>query len=191
MFVQIAVAMTAASLVLYGSMMGLFMGALIKRRARRPAAVDRAPRVSILKPLAGHDDDLEANLESFARLDYPSFELLLGIASLTDPVYQVARHFVASHANQVGFSVRIVVTDPDVAINPKVAQLVGLERAATGDVYVISDSNVRVRPDYLWSLVAELADERVGLVTSLFGGNGERTLGAALENLQLCAAVAP
>ena len=71
------------------------------------------------------------------------------------------------------------------------AQLVGLERAATGDVYVISDSNVRVRPDYLWSLVAELADERVGLVTSLFGGNGERTLGAALENLQLCAAVAP
>lgn len=191
MFVQIAVAMTAASLVLYGSMMGLFMGALIKRLGRRPAAVDRAPRVSILKPLAGHDDDLEANLESFARLDYPSFELLLGIASLTDPVYQVARHFVASHAHQVGFSVRIVVTDPDVAINPKVAQLVGLERAATGDVYVISDSNVRVRPDYLWSLVAELADERVGLVTSLFGGNGERTLGAALENLQLCAAVAP
>ncbi|MGA7122321.1 MAG: glycosyltransferase, partial [Polyangiaceae bacterium] len=191
MFVQIAVAMTAASLVLYGSMMGLFMGALIKRNARRPAAVDRAPRVSILKPLAGHDDDLEANLESFARLDYPSFELLLGIASLTDPVYQVARHFVATHAHQVGFSVRIVVTDPDVAINPKVAQLVGLERAATGDVYVISDSNVRVRPDYLWSLVAELADERVGLVTSLFGGNGERTLGAALENLQLCAAVAP
>ena len=110
MFVQIAVAMTAASLVLYGSMMGLFMGALIKRNARRPAAVDRAPRVSILKPLAGHDDDLEANLESFARLDYPSFELLLGIASLTDPVYQVARHFVATHAHQVGFSVRIVVT---------------------------------------------------------------------------------
>ncbi len=191
MFAQIAVAMTAASLVLYGSMMGLFFAALIRRRMRCPAAVDRAPSVSILKPLAGHDDDLEANLESFARLDYPSFELLLGIASLTDPAYPAARRFVASHAQQVGFNARIVVTDPDVAVNPKVAQLVGLERVATGDVYVISDSNVRVRPDYLWSLVAELADERVGLVTSLFAGDGERTLGAALENLQLCAAVAP
>jgi ceramide glucosyltransferase len=183
--------MTAASLALYGAMMALFMGALVKRRTRRPAAVDRAPRVSILKPLAGHDDDLEANLESFAKLDYPSFELLLGIASLSDPSYQVARRFVASHAQQVGFQASIVLTDPEVAINPKVAQLAGLERVATGDVYVISDSNVRVRSDYLWSLVAELADERVGLVTSVFGGNGERTLGAALENLQLCAAVAP
>jgi ceramide glucosyltransferase len=31
----------------------------------------------------------------------------------------------------------------------------------------------------------------VGIVASLFAGTGERTLGAALENLQLCAATAP
>jgi ceramide glucosyltransferase len=189
--VPIAVAMTAASLALYGAMMAIFMRAIVKRRTPRAAVVDRAPRVTILKPLAGHDDDLEANLESFARIDYPSFEILLGVASQSDPACQIARRFIASHAGQARFAVRLVVTDPDAAINPKVAQLAGLERVATGDVYVISDSNVRVRPDYLWSLVAELADERVGLVTSLFAGNGERTLGAALENLQLCASVAP
>jgi len=186
-----AVAMTAASLALYGAMMALFLGALLRRRTRPDPVVDRAPRVSILKPLAGHDDDLEANLESFAKIDYPPFELLLGITSRSDSAYQVARRFVANHAHQGRFSVRVVMTDPDAAINPKVAQLVGLGRAATGEVYVISDSNVRVRPDYLWSLVAELADERVGLVTSLFAGAGERTLGAALENLQLCSSVAP
>jgi ceramide glucosyltransferase len=188
--VQIAVAMTAASVVLYGAMMALFIGALLRRRTRR-TNVDRAPRVSILKPLAGHDDDLEENLESFAKIDYPAFEVLLGIASLSDPAHQVARRFVAAHAHQTHFSARVVITDPDAAINPKVAQLVGLDRVATGEVNVVSDSNVRVRPDYLWSLVAELADERVGLVTSLFAGTGERTLGAALENLQLCVSVAP
>jgi ceramide glucosyltransferase len=76
-------------------------------------------------------------------------------------------------------------------MNPKVAQLIGLDRVATGEVCVISDSNVRVGTGYLWSLVSEFADERVGMVTSLFAGTGERTLGAALENLQLCAATTP
>jgi ceramide glucosyltransferase len=56
---------------------------------------------------------------------------------------------------------------------------------------VISDSNVRVSPTYITSLTVELEDPRVGLVTSLFSGTGEETLGAALENLQICASTAP
>lgn len=188
--VHLAVALTAASLALYLTMMGLFLGrmALRRRQRWRREGVARAPRVTLFKPLAGHDDDLESNLESFARIDYPSFELLLGVASPSDPAYAVARRFVARHPR---LDARLVVTDRDAAVNPKVAQLVGLERVATGDVCVISDSNVRVGPGYLWSLVEELADERVGVVTSVFAGTGERTLGAALENLQLCASSTP
>lgn len=186
--VHLAVGLTAASLALYGTMMFLFARGMLARRGRKRPELDRAPRVSILKPLAGMDDDLEPNLESFARIDYPSFEILFGVASIEDPAYVVARRFVARHPR---LHVRMVVTDPDASLNPKVAQLVGLEREATGDVLVVSDSNVRVPPDYLWSLVGQLADERVGVVTSLFAGTGERTLGAALENLQVCAHTAP
>jgi ceramide glucosyltransferase len=185
---HLAVALTAASLALYATMMLLFARGLVRRRKQVRAPMDRAPRVTIFKPLAGQDDDLEQNLESFARIDYPSFEILFGVASPNDPAMAVARRFLARHPR---LHARIVVTDPDAAINPKVAQLVGLERVATGDVYVISDSNVRVRPGYLWALVGELADERVGMVSSLFAGTGERTLGAALENLQLCCHAAP
>jgi ceramide glucosyltransferase len=184
----IAVAMTAASLVLYCAMMALFVRAMLKRRAPRTPTVNRAPRVTILKPLAGLDDDLEENLESLAAIDYPSFEILFGVASASDPAYQLARRFVQRHPRMAA---RVVVTDPDAAINPKVAQLVHLDGVATGEILVISDSNVRVSPTYLWSLVAELSDERVGMVTSLFAGSGERTLGAALENLQLCASIIP
>jgi ceramide glucosyltransferase len=186
--VQFAVSLTIASLALYLTMMGLFAQTIRKRRAIQLGDVARAPRVTILKPLAGCDDDLEANLESFAAIDYPSFEILLGVASPTDPALAVAARFVARHPR---IEARLVVTDPDAATNPKVAQLAGLERSATGEVLVISDSNVRVSPGYLWSLVAELGDERVGMVTSLFAGTGERTLGAALENLQLCASTQP
>jgi ceramide glucosyltransferase len=189
--VHIAVAMTAISIALYGAMMALFMGTMLKRRGRPATVTDRAPRVTIFKPLAGEDDDLEGNLESFSSIDYPSFEVLLGVASLSDPAYAVARRFVARQAHHRRLDARIVLTDPDAATNPKVAQLVGLERVATGDVYVISDSNVRVGPAYLWSLVAALADQRVGMVTTLFAGTGERTLGAALENLQLCGSTVP
>ena len=42
---------------------------------------------------------------------------------------------------------------------------------------MISDSNMRVGPAYLWSLVAELEDERVGMVTSLFAGTGSGAWG--------------
>lgn len=185
--VQVAVGLTLVSFAFYAAMMGFFTWAAYRRRGSA-AVGQRGPRVTVLKPLAGSDDDLVGNLESFSRLDYPSFEILLGIAERDDPALEVARRFVARHPT---LDARVVMTDPHAAVNPKVAQLIGLEREATGDVYVISDSNVRVRPTYLWSMVNELSDERAGIVTSLFSGTGERTLGAALENLQICASTAP
>jgi ceramide glucosyltransferase len=189
--VNFVVAATIVSLALYATQFLVFASAFLWRR-RHPKRFERAqaqaPRVSVLKPLAGVDDDLEENLASFARLDYPSFEILLGAASASDPAFGAARRFIADHPE---LDARLVVTDPNAAMNPKVAQLIDLDRAATGEVCVISDSNVRVAPGYLWSLVSELRDEHVGIVTNLFAGNGERTLGAALENLQLCAATTP
>ncbi|HXX67565.1 MAG TPA: glycosyltransferase [Polyangiaceae bacterium] len=186
--VQVAVALTLTSFALYAAMMGFFTWAAYRRRRGLPVAAETGPRVTIFKPLAGCDDDLEDNLESFARLEYPSFEVLLGIARRNDPALEVACRFLARHP---ALDARVVFTDPHAAVNPKVAQLIGLEREATGEVYVISDSNVRVRPTYLWSMVNELADGKAGIVTSLFSGTGEQSLGAALENLQICASTAP
>lgn len=189
----LAIALTGASVVLYGAMMSIFVVAMRRardrlresRRARAFAPNKAGPRVTVFKPLAGYDDDLEENLESFARLDYPDFEILIGVAAGADPALPLAHRFAARHRD---LRIRIVSTDPDAARNPKVAQLLGLETVATGEIYVISDSNVRVEPDYLWPLVNELADDRVGIVSNVFAGTGEQTAGAAIENLQLCAA---
>jgi ceramide glucosyltransferase len=179
-------ALAALSAGLHLTMVSGFL--LAMRRRRPPIAPQQRPRVSILKPLAGIDDELEENLSSFAMLDYPAYELVLGVASIDDPAYPVARKFV----DRVGQErARLVITDPDAATNPKVAQLVSLERAATGDVVVVSDSNVRVAPAYLDPLVAELSAPSVAVVSSIVAGTGERTLGAALENLQLGAIIAP
>jgi ceramide glucosyltransferase len=182
------VAFSAAAYVLMhvAFVVGLWRGR--RTAAARVARATWTPRVTVLKPLAGAEDELSANLESLARLDWPDLEILLGVASPADPAAPVARAFLAAHP---ALRARLVVTDPRAALNPKVAQLVGLVSEATGEVLVVSDANVRVPRDYLRHLVATLEEPGVGLVTSVIAGTGERTLGAALENLQLCAYAAP
>ncbi|HNF97823.1 MAG TPA: glycosyl transferase, partial [Pseudomonadota bacterium] len=49
------------------------------------------PPISILKPLSGCDDGLLANLESFAALDHPDYEVLLGVHTIDDPAVSVAQ----------------------------------------------------------------------------------------------------
>lgn len=179
---------TAASASLYALVCTTFLFA-VRRRGPTPLPAVR-PWVSILKPLAGADDDLRANLESFARLDYPAYELLLGLASRADPAVPVVEAFLAAHPE---LRARLVWTSlPHGAVqNPKVAQLVDLTAAARGSVLVVSDANVHVPPSYLNSMVSCLLRPGVGLVSSVISGTGERNLGAALENAQLGAAVAP
>jgi ceramide glucosyltransferase len=183
----VTLAPTAFSSLTYAAMMGACAFEVRRKRRDAKAMPSVAPRVTIFKPLAGADDDLEENLASFLALDYPAYEILLGVASAQDGAFPVARRFALAHKGLV----KLVLTDRDNAVNPKVAQLIDLDRHATGEIVVVSDSNVRVARDYLWSLVRELEQPGVGLATSVFVGSGEQTIGAALENLQLCAVSAP
>ena len=54
--------------------------------SRRHPPLRARPGISVLKPLKGVDDDLEANLESFVRQDYDGpYEIILGAAEPDDP----------------------------------------------------------------------------------------------------------
>lgn len=182
-------AASSISALIYLVMHVAFHWRVLRDRSATPAAHSNAlHRVSILKPLAGDDDELAQNLSSFASLAHPNYELLLGVASRADAAWPIATRFVASNP---GLRARVVLTDPNAASNPKVAQLLGLLAHATGEVVVISDANVRVPEDYLQHLCRTLALPNTGLVTSTIVGMGELGLGAALENLQMTAQIAP
>jgi ceramide glucosyltransferase len=179
---------TALSASLYAMMHITFLATTSRRRA--PPLPAARPLVSVLKPLAGVDDDLGENLESFGDLDYPAYEILFGVASPDDPAVAVVRAFLAAHPS---LSAELVFTSPprSALANPKVAQLIALAERARGSVLVVSDANVRVPRTYLSALVGALLRPGVGLVSSLIVGVGERTLGAAIDNAQLGAHVAP
>src|SRR5215467_16099515 len=60
----------------------------------RPPRLDRTEPISILKPLAGLDLDLESNLRTFFEQDYPMFEILLAVRKGDDPAASVARKLI-------------------------------------------------------------------------------------------------
>jgi ceramide glucosyltransferase len=150
--------------------------------AGTPPAPAAWPAVSILKPMRGVDDGLEENLESFFALDYPAYEIVLGVDDAADPALAVARRVARRHPEVAS---TIVVDGGRVGANPKVNNLANISRHARHDVLLISDSNVRVRPDYLRDLVANLERPGVGLVSSPIRGCAAGGPGGALESLQL------
>lgn len=152
-----------------------------------PPVPRRTPPMSILKPLCGVDDDLEANLASFAALEYPEYEVVLGVRDARDPAHPVA----LAGARRWPGRFRVALQRGEPGLNPKVNQLVTLARAARHDVLVVSDSNVRVEPGYLSEIAALLEDEAVGLVTHPIAGVGEATVGSLMDHLHLAGSIAP
>jgi len=163
---------------------------LFRVRHRRPPANAEGDAglepVSILKPVAGIDDGLEANLRTFFSQNYPRYEVVFGVQGEEDPVLELVRKLMREHPE---VEARVVVHDGGRGINPKVSNLRAMLTTAGHDLMVVSDSNIRVHPSYLREMQAEMARPRVGLVTSLFAGVGEKTLGALVENAHLNATV--
>ncbi|HKU45217.1 MAG TPA: glycosyltransferase, partial [Polyangiales bacterium] len=123
------------------------------------------------------------NLVSFARQRYPCFEIVFVVADPHDPALSVVQRVRAEHPEA---ALRLVVHgEHDPIANPKVISLVHALRAASYDLVLVSDSNVRVPDDYLEHLASEMGDPRVGLVSSVIVGIGERSIGAQFENLHL------
>jgi ceramide glucosyltransferase len=153
------------------------------RYFRQPApATDPAftPPVSILKPIRGLDPDAYENLASFCRLDYPAYELVFCIDSDDEEVISAVARLTADFPEM---PIRVLYGSGRVAANDKVAKLARLVGEATHEVVVISDSDVRVQPDYLRRVVQPLRHPRVGAVTCFYAPTAIATFADRLQTV--------
>jgi ceramide glucosyltransferase len=130
--------------------------------AVRAPALQACPSISILKPLAGLDLDLESNLRTFFEQDYPSFEILFAVRKESDPAIEVVSRLRREYS---GVPSRLLITGEPPYPNAKVFSLERMLEAAANDLVVMSDSDIRVTRDLLRTVAAEFQDDHVGIAT--------------------------
>jgi ceramide glucosyltransferase len=147
-----------------------------------------APPVTVLKPVKGLDPDQLENFRSIFRQDYPSYQILFGVADLEDPAVPAIHQVLAEHPDA---DAHLVVCPDLPGPNAKVSKLHRMVTEARHEILVVSDSDTRVEPDYLRRVAAALADPGVGVVTALYRGGAPVGLGAHLERLSIHALFVP
>ncbi|MGA3042249.1 MAG: glycosyltransferase [Bryobacteraceae bacterium] len=150
------------------------------RRAPKPEARSAAftPPVSNLKPIRGLDPGAYENFASFCRQDYPEYEIVFCVDGRDDPVLPVIEKLTRDFPQR---RIRVLFGSGRIATNDKVAKLARMASEAAYEVVVMSDSDVRVQPDYLRSVVAPLADPNVGAVTCFYVPADEHTFADSLQ----------
>lgn len=150
-----------------------------RRRAERARPAVFAPPVSLFKPLHGSERNLAANIATFFEQDYPGeYEILFCARRLDDPGMQVARTVAQQYPH---ISSRFLQVEGPSFVNAKVSSLERMEAFAAHDIFIISDSDVRVTPSYVREVTSDFRDPEVGAATCLYRGIAEEGLWAKLE----------
>ena len=151
-----------------------------RSRKQQAARDDFAPPVSLLKPVRGLDRDAYENFSSFCRLDYPEYEILFAVSDADDPVIPVIEKLIRDFPER---RIRLLVGAENLGPSSKMCKLVRLVREAQYSLLVISDSDVRVEPDYLRAVAAPFRDPQVGAVTTLFRGMAGSGLASEIDSV--------
>jgi ceramide glucosyltransferase len=171
---------------------GYFLAAWIAARvylaARRRPLATFAPGVSVLKSLKGIDPGMMDAFRSHCRQSYAGeYELLFGVASLTDPAAAAVDELKAEFPE---CAIHLVECPERLGTNGKVSTLVQLAPHARHEYLLINDSDITVSPHYLERVMACFAPDaqckaaqEVGLVTALYRGRADGTLASRFEAL--------
>src|SRR5581483_12028879 len=154
--------------------------AFLRERRQLPQQVDpSAPPVSILKPLKGTDPEMYESFRSHCLQDYPAYEIIFGVSDGDDPAVALVEKLKAEFPRH---SIQMVVCTERLGTNIKVSNLAQMLAYARNEFLVINDSDIRVAPNYLKTVVSPLI-AGAGMVTCLYRGIAAPTLGSRLESV--------
>jgi len=160
-------AMATAALTIAGLIQAAAGWLAVRRfRAAKTLAGPR-PAITVLKPLYGDEPLLEEALATFCIQSYPSFQVVFGVQSSSDPAIAIVERL---RARFPAIDMTMVVDPTKCCANGKVANLINMYPYARHDVLVVSDSDMHVPPDYLACVADALSVPGTGLVTTLYTG---------------------
>jgi ceramide glucosyltransferase len=143
-------------------------------------ATQQLAPVTLLKPLRGTDPEMYESFRSHCLQDYPEYEIIFGVSDANDPAIQLVERLQQEFPQR---NIQLLICRENLGTNTKVSNLAQMVRAARYEYFIVNDSDIRVAPDYLRRIVAPLADLKIGLVTCLYRGIANASLGSRLEAL--------
>ncbi len=120
------------------------------------------------------------SFRSHCLQDYPEYEIIFGVSDANDPAVQLVEQLRLEFPQR---TIRLMVCRENLGANTKVSNLAQMVREARHEYLIVNDSDIRVEPDYLRRVLAPLNDPQIALVTCLYRGIANATLGSRLESL--------
>jgi ceramide glucosyltransferase len=153
---------------------------LLRHRTAAGEGLGRTQAVSILKPLRGTDPEMYESFRSHCLQDHPDYEIIFGVSDPSDPAIPLVEQLKTEFPQS---AIRLMLCPQSLGANTKVSNLAQMARQARHEHLIVNDSDIRVEPDYLRRVLGPLADPKVGLVTCLYRGIANSSLGSRLESL--------
>jgi len=136
-----------------------FVGGYLKHRNEH--LPDVHPKVAMIVPCKGQQENLQDNLEAISTQDYPDYRVLFIIDSKDDAAYPTLKKITEKTKNA-----HIVLTTKLEGCSGKIAALLtGIDHARDAEVFVFADADIHPHHEWLAFLVAPLSKKRIGAVT--------------------------
>ena len=171
---NLAAFIAAAALLIQLASLALAMRRVFVGHASAGASLGA---ISLLRPVCGLENNLEATLESSFNLDHPDYEIIFCAARPGDAAAPLVRKLMRGHPEA---RARLLIGDERPSANPKLNNLAKGWSAARFPWIVMADSNIALPRDY-FDRLAECWTQDAGLVSSPAVGIAPRGVAAELE----------
>lgn len=138
---------------------GFSFASYLKREIAKPLS-DYHPFASVIAPTRGLDDGLLENISPLLKQTYPDYEIIF----VTDRADDLSLQIIEEIRKGSAVATRVVIAGEATDSGQKVHNLIVAvpQVDPRSEVLVFVDTDARPHADWLKSLVASLADERIG-----------------------------
>jgi ceramide glucosyltransferase len=146
-------------------LLALLAGFRFFSKSKSKAELAELQPVSIMIPLQGADFKAYQNYQQLCIQEYPEYQIVFGVRDSQDSSIPIVERLINDFPDR---DIALVISDVLIGQNLKVSNLQNMLGQVKHEQIVILDSDIRVKSDYLRSVLAPLSDPGVGLVTCFY-----------------------